>query len=315
MFERRALAALTLVLTAIAVIAQLHLAHSTAWVGAFELTVTIALAVAAVATTYAVATGRRALAIGVAAAILLADVVFVVGQLAGADLLPIAAHELKAGIFIVGITLLGVIGLIVRRGWGRWLALGLAGAGLGTGLINAINFWPVTGALDHDHLAWSIDACRHEWAYQISAFGSALIAIAMIAARTSFTANATWSSGEPVMRALRISLIASFCAIPMLLIYAWMQPVAAETQPWAVVLAITLAVGSVLAVRGRLAGALLLVAGGIGLAGTTAATYLLASDRWIALYYVVFWSPAALAAVVSGALLARPMISLVRRAG
>jgi hypothetical protein len=136
--------------------------------------------------------------------------------------------------------------------------------------------------------------------------------VCLVAARGSFVASAMWRRREPVVRWLRASLVASFVAAPMLLVYAWMQPLAPQTQTTAVVLAAALAAGATLAVRGKLIGALLLVGAGLGLAAQTIATCLLASQSQIALYYVVFWAPAALIAIVTGTLLARPTWRLLR---
>jgi hypothetical protein len=113
---------------------------------------------------------------------------------------------------------------------------------------------------------------------------------------------------------LRLALIAAFLAVPMLLVYAWMQPIVPATATTAVVLAAALAIAGTLAVRGKLIGAILLVAAGCGLAAQAIATTALAPDdvRKLTYYYDVFWAPAALLAIVCGVLMVRPMLRLLR---
>jgi hypothetical protein len=101
----------------------------------------------------------------------------------------------------------------------------------------------------------------------------------------------------------------------MLLVYAWLQPIAPETRTTAFVLAAALAVGGVLAVRGKLAGALVLVVAGIGLVAQTAITALdtPVAERQIALYYAVFWLPAGALALACGVRMVRPTLRLLLR--
>ena len=110
-------------------------------------------------------------------------------------------------------------------------------------------------------------------------------------------------------------MVATFLAVPMLLVYAWMQPLVAATKPTALMLAALLAVGGFLGVRGKLVGALLLVVGGAGLGAQTAATIALmpaGPNHSVAYYYAAFWAPAALILLVTGCLLARPTLRLLR---
>jgi hypothetical protein len=287
---------------------------SLSWIGSFHVVVTVGLVVAAAVTVYAIARAAMRLSLAIAGALLLVNAGYIVAKLAGVQLLPVALHDGRVGFVLCAMTALTVAGFVMRRVWARWLALALAAAGFGTGALNGWSFWSVTGSVPADprHYDWFLDSCQLEWAYVISALGCVVIAVNVIAARGVFVASPTWTSREPVMSALRCSLIASFAAIPMLLVYAWSQPIAPATQPYAVALAAALAVAGVLAVRGRAIGAVALAIAGLGLAAQTAATFALADDRWIALYYVAFWTPAAIAAVVSGVLLARPLIRLLR---
>jgi hypothetical protein len=145
--------------------------------------------------------------------------------------------------------------------------------------------------------------------------GGALIVTSLVLARPAFTAPAAWTRPDPVMRALRLSVIASFVAVPMLLVYAWIQPIVPATATTAVVLAAALALGATLALRGKLVGALLLVVSGAGLLGQTLASALLAEGPQqgaVIGYYAVFWTPAAVLALVTGALMVRPTLRLLR---
>jgi hypothetical protein len=104
-------------------------------------------------------------------------------------------------------------------------------------------------------------------------------------------------------------------AVPMLLVYAWMQPIVPATVVPAQLVAAVLTLGVAAAARGRVLGALLLVVGGAGLLVVTAATYFgaEAGTTRVASYYVVFWLPAALTSLACAGLLAGPVLRLLRR--
>jgi hypothetical protein len=191
----------------------------------------------------------------------------------------------------------------------------LAAAGIGAGTLNAINFWSASGTPRPEYVAWYLDVCRITWVHCITALGGATIVVNLVAARSTFVAPEAWTRPEPVVRALRFAMVAAFAAAPMLLVYAWIQPIVAATRTTALILAALLAISTALAARGKLVGALLLVATGLGLAAQTIATVSLASTpqaAHIAAYYCVFWSPAALTAIVSGCLMIRPIARLLR---
>lgn len=301
-----------LVLPLIAIAAH-HLTKTTAWVSSFELTISIGLVVAAVLTVIAIVGRVRWLSIAVPVALLLANTAFMLGRIAGLKLGALPPPDVRFTILLSAGTLVGVVGLIARRQWARWLALALGVAGGGCGLLNGINYWSVSGTINTTYLDWYYDVCRVECLYLATAIGGVVIIMNLVAVHGMFRASPTWSDNTPVVRWLRASMIASFVAVPMLLVYAWMQPLAPQTATTAVVLAAMLTLGAVLGIRGKLVGALVLVLAGLGLAAQTFATAALAHDTRIALYYVAFWTPASLVALVTGCLLVRPTLQLLRR--
>jgi peptidoglycan/LPS O-acetylase OafA/YrhL len=113
---------------------------------------------------------------------------------------------------------------------------------------------------------------------------------------------------------VRPMLVTAFAAAPMLLVYAWLQPIVPETRVTAIILTIALAAGAVVTVRGKLVGAFVLVLAGLGLLVQSAVTLAHAPDaqRGIAGYYLVFWLPAAVCAIVCGVRLAGPTWRLLR---
>jgi hypothetical protein len=300
-----------LLFPAIALVAA-HLTRTTAWVTTFDLTIAIGLCVASLLTAIAVIGRFRWLSIFVVAALLVANTVFMLGRISGLSWGALPPPDARFAILLSAGTLLGVGGLIARRQWARWLCLALGTAALGCGLLNGLNFWSASGTIN-TNLDWYYDVCRAENLYLVTALGGAVIVMNLVAAHDLFQTSATWAGNAPVVRWLRASMIASFVAVPMLLIYAWMQPLATKTAPTAVVLAAALTIGAVLGVRGKLVGALLLVLAGLGLAAQTIVTVLLANDTRIAMYYVAFWAPAALVALVTGCLLVGPTVRLLRR--
>lgn len=301
-----------LLFPAIALVAS-HLTRTTAWVGTFDLTIAIGLCIASLLTAIAVLGRYRWLSIFVVAALLVANTVFMLGRISGLRWGALTPPDPRFAILLSAGTLLGVGGLFARRQWARWLCLALGAAALGCGLINGINFWQASGTINTTYLDWYYDVCRIENLYLVTALGGVVIVMNLVAARDAFEGSATWTSNAPVVRWLRASMIASFVAVPMLLIYAWMQPLAPQTATTAIVLAAALTIGAVLGVRGKLVGALLLVLAGLGLAAQTIATVWLADDLRIAIYYLAFWSPAALVSVVTGCLLVGPTVRLLRR--
>ncbi|MEO8699614.1 MAG: hypothetical protein ABI867_06200 [Kofleriaceae bacterium] len=317
MLDRRILPAIATAIPFVLVaLGYLVTRPATAWIGSFELVVSGGLLVCAVATALATYTRSRRLGIGVAAFLLTANTAFVVGSVFGWKPIPTQGFASdKFAIVLAAGTMLGVVGLVARRQWARWLALALGAAGIGCGVLNAINYWSISQTPYAGDLAWFLDMCRVEWVHLVTAAGGALIVTNLVATRAAFTAPATWNQPDPVVRALRLSMIAAFVAVPMLLVYAWMQPIVPATATTAVVLAAALTVAATLAIRGKVAGALLLVLSGAGLLAQTIATAVLAEGPQqgvVTGYYAFFWVPAAVLALVTGALMVRPTLRLLR---
>lgn len=312
MLDRRILPALSIAIAGLAAVIAWRLSQTIAWVRPFELVVTIALGLAIIATVIATIRRSATWSIAIAALLLLANTGFLLADLAGVEMLAMPGPDPKVAIAVASGTLLGVGALWLRRQWAAWLCLALGAAGIGTGGLNAIQTATVVAGARDSAMQWYLDLCRYEWALVVIAIGGALIVLNVVAARHAFVAPAAWTARTGFVRALRLSMIASFVAVPMLLVYAWMQPIAIETRTTALVLAAVLTLGAILAARGKLAGALVLVVAGLGLLAQTVATYQLATSREVAAYYVVFWTPAAILAIVSGALLAQPVVRFLR---
>ncbi len=290
------------------------------WVGPVHVTIGALIAVAAAMTVVAAARRSASLHLGTAIALLAAQLAIVVTSLADIRLVDVALFPSKrVGVVIAGMLVVAIVGLARRRFWARWVGIALASAGLGSGGLNAMNFWDVTAAVNPQYVAWSLQMFLHAFVFWVSAIGSALVMVnlaapavgAAIAARTTAS---TWTAPSIEARWVRATIIAAMAAVPMLLVYAWLQPVAPSTQPTALALAVVLAIGAVLAIRGKLAGALLLVGAGAGLLVQTVATVAGAPTgaQGPAAYYAVFWVPAGLVALGCGVRLAAPVWRLVR---
>src|SRR5262249_6331020 len=149
----------------------------------------------------------------------------------------------------------------------RWLGLALGAVGAVSGGLNVVNYWPATTRWNATFVDWSMQTFEATWVLLVMTLGGALVVANLCAptVRDAFAARArgtTWASNDRVVGALRAAIIGAFAAVPMLLVYAWLQPIVPATQSTAVALAAVLALGGVLAVRGKLVGALLLVVGG-----------------------------------------------------
>jgi hypothetical protein len=210
------------------------------------------------------------------------------------------------------------MGLVRRQMWARWLYLALGAAAIGSGGLNLINYWKASGQVDPLHAAWSLVVIEQTWGFAVSVVAGVMIVACLAPFGAAFSAgrsHTAWTSDAAVVRTLRLLVIAGLVAIPMLLVYAWIQPLVPATRPTALFLAGVLTIGVVLAVRGMVAGALVLTVGGLGLAAQTAATSLLATGATQATsrYYAAFWLPAAALAIVATARLAAPLARLSRR--
>jgi hypothetical protein len=312
---RRLLPAVAIAIPLVSLVFARHLSATTSWLQPFEIAISCALAAASLVTIPAVLAGWRRVSIAVPVVLLAANVVFMLARAFGVQHLgSLPPPELKFAIVISAAIVLTIVGLLARRQWGRWLALAFGAAALGCGALNLIYYWKPSGTPNLYYPDWYADVCRTTCFHMVTALGGVVIVVNTIAASDIFQSSATWSRRDGVIRWLRASMVATFVAVPMLLVYAWMQPLVATTKPTALVLAGVLAMGAFLGVRGKLVGALLLVLGGAGLAVQTAMTTTLTHGptRTISYYYAAFWVPCALILLVTGCVLARPTLRLLR---
>lgn len=265
-----------------------------------------------------VACWRRAVAprIGVAMALLAIGAGLLVAWLLGKW--PFAFnpfHDTRHVLFLLGVTLITTAVLPFRFVWARWLALGLGLGGLLSAALNAANvliYWkaPV-----------SAGAAPFTWLYLIGCGWAAAIALSLAGRpmREAFLERhdptGLWASQHRVVRVIRWTILANLVAAPMLLVFAWSQPVVPQTVTTALVLAAVLVCGSALAMARKVLGALLLAVGGVGLFAQAIATYLLATPHWksVTLYYAVFWIPAAILSSICAVVLAGPLWRLLHR--
>ncbi|MCP4448639.1 MAG: hypothetical protein GY811_25375 [Myxococcales bacterium] len=65
--------------------------------------------------------------------------------------------------------------------------------------------------------------------------------------REHFERNASplWSSRDPMLRSIRLTMMSFMTAIPLLLVYAWMQPIVDSTATTALPLAVFLSLAVV----------------------------------------------------------------------
>lgn len=185
-----------------------------------------------------------------------------------------------------------VVGAGVLRGklWARWSAIAFAAASVLGGSLNAINMHHA-----HDESAWLA---------AIGVVGGITILSQLVrpAVRDRFATHAMWSSRDPLVRSARLAAIANFAAAPMLLLYAFGQPIAPATVWSALAIAPILFAGSALVVLRRSAGVLVLAAGAIALVGhtlVTSQTVAVTSNQPVVYYYAAFWLPAALLSLVA----------------
>jgi hypothetical protein len=216
--------------------------------------------------------------------------------------------------FLAGATALAAVGLLLRLIWARWLALGVGAGGVLSAGLNGVQLLFFFACSD----------APASWLHVLCTVGAAVVVVNLAppVVREAFArrsaAGAVWSAKHRAVQVLRWTILANLVAVPMLLVFAWMQPVVPSMVPSALALAATLGASSVLAMARKVVGALLLSLGGVWLLGHTAWTVWLAMHAppptlWISLYYVVFWLPAALISLVCGAVLARPTLALLRR--
>ncbi len=235
----------------------------------------------------------------------------VISNLIGVKLLSFDPyHDPRYAIFLSGTLALCAIGLWFRWFVSRWMAIALAVAGVGSAGLNLV--------------PWYATPSAYSWTLAIHIAG-ALLVIANLAGPTmrqrfEERASPLWSSPDPVLRSIRWTILTFFAAIPMLLVYGWMQPIVPATQGTALLLALFLTGSITLSVSKRVLGAVGLVLGGIALLAQCGVTLSYAyeiSPRHgkIALYYAAFWIPAGLAAIHCGVRMARPVLRLLQGSG
>lgn len=282
--------------------------------GVLELGFVGGFVLAALILACAVVRDRVGLRVGVAALMALAPGAYVLAELCGVGpAYPGWSSSARVEVLTALVCTVGAVGLVARKSWARWLALAAALAGIGTGGLNYL------GVLFGRFGGPTIQA----WCFVLAIVFSALVGLALVgpSVRGQFEsrgADGIWSSREPAVRAIRWSVLAQLVAIPMLLVYAWSQPIVAQTQMPAVVLAAVLAGAALLSMARKLAGAALLVLGGPGLLVLAAvsawhAHAMGAQELSIIGYYACFWVPAGLISTVAGFVLARPVVELWRQ--
>jgi hypothetical protein len=278
------------------------------WAGAFEWGFTGGILAAAVLGSWAIVTRRLGLRVWLGAGLMAAMFSLVVLEAVGVQLFEVRPwHDARYSIFLASLLGLTTVGLVRRWFLGRWLAMALAVGGM---VGAAMNLAP-----------WLTLQSGFTWMMAIHIAG-ALVGLGLIGGkvmREHFEKDAAelWKSSDPIIRSLRWTLLTHFVAIPMLLVYAWLQPIVPATQTLSLLLAAGLSAAVALTLARRVLGALLLVAGGVVLLAHTGLTLAGAQEvQWgprIALYYAVFWIPAALAALVCGARMAVPFLHMLRR--
>ena len=185
-----------------------------------------------------------------------------------------------------------VVGAFLLRGslWARWAALAFAGGSALGGGLNWIQM--------HDR-------SEPTWLAALGVVGSVTIIsqLARASVRERFAGHAVWSSRDRFVRFARVAAIVNFAAAPMLLLYAFGQPVAPSTVYLAIALCPVLFAGSTLVIMRRTAGVLVLAVGGLALLAHTVLSFRYVTIAWnvrIVGYYACFWIPAALLGIVAG---------------
>ena len=277
------------------------------WAQGFEWGLTAALGAFAVASIAAIGAGsvraRQLLGCGLVAIMLF----FVGGHLFGWE--PFAFnpwHDPRYAAFLSVLLALTLLGIHRRWFFSRGLAMALAVAGIASAGLNL--YW------------WLAYREPHTWLLAAHIAGALLLwaNLAGPTMRQAFSKDAStiWTSHDPLVRSMRWAVVTHFGAIPMLLVYAWMQPIVPSTATFAVVLAAFLSASLALVIARKAIGAIALALGGVGLLVHTTMTFTMAqslgdSAGSIAVYYTVFWLPAALSALVCAVRLARPVTRLL----
>ena len=277
------------------------------WGDGFARMGSLGLTLAMGATVFAVFRGGAYERRGIAATMLFAVAAFFVARLGGYEPSESVFHDPRYVVVLLGAVVAAAVGVLLRRRWARWLALSLAFTGAATSCIGLvaqpfISFW----------LTWFL---------AVWAIGGALVIVNLVGETVASDDlvdardfSQAWPDSVRPAWWLRAAVISALGAAPMLVLYAFGQQFAVPGfDALALLLAAALAVSTVLVVRGRAIGALLLGASGLALLAFVLALVGAADfplEREVACYYIVFWLPAGIAATISGVGLARAALRL-----
>ena len=284
---------------------------SAAWFGVTEQAMVMIALLGTAAGVAAIARDDVRLRVLVSCGLLLGAPALRLGELLGHELPYITWDHGSVASIVSVVVLVVIVGLLRRQVWGRWIALAGSLAGLGGSLLNGL------GSL--------ADPGMSTWGHACAAAGTGTLVLLLAGPtmRDAFEGTTSndglWRSQAPVVRALRWALIATLVAAPMLLVYALTQPIVPGTVPFAWALVITQLVATVLCLRRKVIGALLLSLAGVALLSFTlvcvlAVARLGTAAATIMAYYAVFWTPAGLASMIASAVMLRPLRALLRRA-
>lgn len=285
-----------------------------AWLGAghvacFEHAASLLLASIGVLSIAAASGGKLRLQRGLAMLLLGLNLILAGDSLLGTEIfsLDLFGDPRYAG-FLLGLLTLNIVGLWRGIFLARWLAIALAGGGILSSVLNLVPF-----ALEQSGFTWVLG----------TSLGGAVLVLANLVGpqqREHFEKNASplWSSPDPMLRSIRLTMMTFMAAVPMLLVYAWLQPIVPETAEAALPLAAFLGLTVIASAKRMVIGALGLVIGGVALLVQTGVTVALAYQMPhpvfadISLYYALFWVPAGLSALGCGVRMAAPLLRLLR---
>lgn len=162
-------------------------------------------------------------------------------------------------VLMSSLTVVLFVGLVRRTVWGRWLALA---TGISTALAFHLSIWI-------DRPTWWADLIT--LAGSVFGLAGAVLAVSVAGADMRSHLDRApvgvwWTAERPVARRLTIALSLQAIAFPMLVLYALQADVAAPAAPHiaAGVLALGVAAGVLLALRGRTIGLLFCASAGVG---------------------------------------------------
>ena len=164
---------LVLMAGALTAASSLHLLGAgVAWATPFVAVISALLVLAVLATVPAVAANVTWLRLALPVVLLGANAGFIIAHELGVRLVSFTPYSsTRFALTLMAALVLGAIGLLRRRMWARWLYLALGAAAIGSGGLNAINYWPVSGRVDPLHVAWSHQTIESCWGFLVSAIG------------------------------------------------------------------------------------------------------------------------------------------------